>query len=270
MKTKILPFYRGALPACVVYYRNELIHVVKEFCYLGNMFTPQLASTKHVAQTISKCNGRIAKLFALLPLKDIPLPVALKVFNIFIRSMIQYCLNVWLPGASKTSISRLNSTFTKYLKRFLGVPYGTVNNAIHRITGTVPLSESLAAALENRSTRYPAIMSGIKINNGQIPLSTPDPLALPEWMNLCPIPFPSAENLPILNTPKRALLYSALDLFHAQICSTRKCSHLSGNTLEPCICKLCNELIEAYHPMTCSRLRSLTVTARMKSLLEDA
>lgn len=257
--------------ACEVHYRNNPIDVVKEFNYLGNIFTQQLSSIQHISQIIAKCNGRVAKLFSSLPLKDIPLPVALKVFSIFILPVIQYCLPVWLPDAPITSMSKLNSLFTKYLKRFLGIPYAVNNDVVHLITGTVPLSHTLSKALSNRSTIYPPIMSGIKLfhKNKKVPLSDIPSFKIPEWMNLCPIPLPCEENLPILSTPKRALLYSVLDLYHSQICSTRKCSHLSEKSIEPCFCRLCNEIIDRYHPMTCNKLKDMSVSTRLKSLLDD-
>ena len=265
-KTKVMCFYNGSRPEFSISLNHVPLDSVNEFNYLGNTLTTRLSSGKHILGLISKCNARMAKLFSCLPLKEIPLPVALQVFRTFITSIINYSLPVWLPHASLSALNRLNSIFTKFLKRFLCVPYSACNGLVHRMTDTTPLSSTLISNLANRERNisFPKSMSGIKIILNP-PKDTVRPTPPPNFNN-CPIQIP--EKLPVLPLPKRALAYSLLDLYHSKICHKPNCTHLPSENPDPCLCKFCNEPIEPYHPSWCSHLSKMSVSQKLKSLVD--
>ena len=119
------------------------LEVCNSFTYLGVVFTTRLSTTKHIEYVLSKCNAKIGFLFSRFPLKEMPLNVVLDLFRVYIFPIVSYALPIWLPALSGTSTKSLNSMFSKYLKRYLGLPY-TANNAIvHFLTGTEPLCTSL-------------------------------------------------------------------------------------------------------------------------------
>ena len=111
----------GFCPKQNFVYKGEEIEICKEFVYLGVVLTTQLSATQHVLHIISKCNQRIGMLFSKLPMKSIPLPVALSVFAMYILPILTYALPVWFPKVTEESKKRLNSVFTKFLKRYLGL-----------------------------------------------------------------------------------------------------------------------------------------------------
>ena len=265
-KTKVLIFYRGSRPAHThVHYQGTVLETVNAFVYLGITFTTRLSSSKHIDRIVAKCHSRIAFLFSRLPIADIPLSTALEVFNVFILSVIRYALSVWFPAATISSLKRIDAVFTKFLKRFLGLPYSALNSLTYKITNTVPLSSTLA--LINPSSflklTFPLCMDGILL---------PAPLQLPQT-NSPPLPtyfdnFPASLPvlLPILKAPKRALLYPIFDLYHPHICSSEGCSHLPSNPDSPCFCRFCSLPIDHFHTYSCPSLSQLSPCALMKYL----
>jgi hypothetical protein len=121
-KTKCMVFYKGYCPPTTFIYNGKELENCNSFTYLGVVFTTRLAASKHVEHVISKCNAKVGYLFAKLPMKNIPLSVALDVFNIFVMPAITYALPIWYPDVTDSSKSQLNSLFTKFLKRHLGLP----------------------------------------------------------------------------------------------------------------------------------------------------
>ena len=99
-------------------------------------------------------------------MKSLPLPVVLKVFDTYVLPILTYCLSVWADFTiSSSSRNMLNAVFTKFLKRYLGVPYLTKTAIVYYITNTYPLVNELGQLLLNASlnVRYPSTLSGVKI-----------------------------------------------------------------------------------------------------------
>ena len=163
-KTKILPFYKGTPPFISVFLNNKILEVVNEFNYLGVTLTTRLSFIKHINRIATKCNARLGYLFAKLHINQIPLPVALSIFNTFILPIITYAIPAWFVKLPKSSSTKINSLFTKFLKRFLGIPYSANNNVVHFVTDSKPLSDTLFdnwASVKNRGDRLSLVVNSI-------------------------------------------------------------------------------------------------------------
>jgi hypothetical protein len=262
-KTKCLIFFRGYCPKSSFFYKGTEIECCKRFTYLGVVLTTQLAAGEHVKHVISKCNQRIGFLFAKLPLKDIPLPVVLDIFRIYVIPILQYALPLWFPRATEEAKKRLNSVFTKFLKRWLGVPYGTYNGLVHYVTGTEPLCLSLGSRLSKAflNISYPPSVEGIQL---EVPEDVQDPyvnvMHVPSFFWLTPI-----LQLPLPHSPevRRAILYDYFDLHHGRICSNS--DHHEPSTY--CVCELCGYSAERYHFRRCPAVMFKSPCGRLKYIM---
>ncbi|CAG0882032.1 unnamed protein product [Cyprideis torosa] len=164
-------FYRGFCPKTTFYYKGNEIEQCNTFTYLGHVLTTQLSSWPHIQHIISKCNQRIGFLFAKLPLKEIPLGVVLDIFNTYVLPIALYALPFWLPKATEEAKKRLNAVFTKYLKRYLGVPYATHNALVHFVTATEPLCSTLEPKIPKLFyyISYPPCLSGARLEVPDMP-----------------------------------------------------------------------------------------------------
>jgi len=82
-KTKCMAFYRGRPPTCSFTLENMPLESVNEFTYLGFQFTTQLSFSAHLLNITTKANSRCATLMTRLPIKDLPLNLALQLFNCY-------------------------------------------------------------------------------------------------------------------------------------------------------------------------------------------
>ena len=103
-------------------------------------------------------------------------------------------------------------------------------------------------------------MNGIQILAPNAP--TPFAPSLPDFVDLCPITFPTS--LPILLHPKRSLVYDLFDLYHFKLCSTE--SFHKDIDLDTCSCKLCDDIADYYHRFVCPHLKELSPCQVMKKL----
>jgi len=53
-KTKVMIFGRGRTPEARFYINNNELEIIKEFTYLGVVFSPQLSFSKHIDATVCK------------------------------------------------------------------------------------------------------------------------------------------------------------------------------------------------------------------------
>ena len=154
-KTKCLTFYKGGHRTAEFLFNGLPIENVNSFTYLGVVFTTRLSAHKHVEHIISKCNSRIGFLFAKVPIKELPLDMVLKIFNIYVLPITTYCISTWLPMLKSTNDkNKINALFTKFLKRYLGVPYGTRNAIVHFLTNIVPLCSTLENKAQNLHSSF--------------------------------------------------------------------------------------------------------------------
>ena len=263
-KTKCLTFFKGSYRPIDFRFNNQPLQNVNSFTYLGVVFTTRLSAHKHVEHIISKCNTRIGFLFAKVPIKKLPLDVVLQIFNIYILPITSYCVSTWLPMLkSATARMKVNSMFTKFLKRYLGVPYGTRNAITHFLTGTIPLCSALESKAQSLhwKVNYPRELEGTVFE---------PPLFNMEYNLLEEIPthFWASEvisnGLPTNPEARRALMYDTIDLYHRHICIF---GDMVGHPEGFCRCRFCGDpLQERYHYRNCSILSSLTPCSRMRTL----
>ena len=262
-KTKCLSFYKGYCPKFTFYFGEEPLVNCNQFTYLGVIFTTRLSAAKHIDYIVSKCRARIGYLFCKLPIPEIPLDTALSIFNVYVRPILTYALPVWLPQISKSYKTKINSLFTKFLKRFLGIPYCSNNAITHFITQTKPLISTLEDIAPNSFLKisYPSEISGIRF-------SPPSDLTVEEpiFSNV-PTTFWLSETLnkiPMLPKPKRALMYDIYDIHHSHICETETFHTKINENDIICICKFCYSPMTAYHFRECSELNTLTPCQRIR------
>ena len=167
-------FYHGRLPSCSFDFNGRPVEIVKNFVYLGFGFSTQLSFTQHVQTINSRARAKCGLLFAKLPIINLPLNLVIDLFSVFIMPIYLYGLPLWFENCATSSFQAINSTFTKYLKRYLLVPTHSNNASVHFLTSTLHLSKSLKRAAPNdiRSLSFPSILHGHRLSF--FPQSSPD------------------------------------------------------------------------------------------------
>jgi hypothetical protein len=264
LKTKCVAFYNGSRPTAHFHFNGQVLENCNKFTYLGVVFTTRLSARKHIEHVVSKCNGTIGLLFSQIPIKSIPLSVALNLFNTYVLPIITYALPVWFHKSSEDGRKKLNAVFTKFMKRYLGIPYSSYNAIVHFLAGTVPLCHFL----QNRSMKdffnipFPASLQGAQFS----PPTQLEELKsynvyeeVPSFFWLSRVP--DGDQLPTNPDSRRALLYDMMDLFHPHVCIDGE-FHIHPS--DWCNCVLCADTMEHYHHRTCPVLGGLNPCAVMR------
>ena len=155
---------------------------------------------------------------------------------------------VWLGRTSNSVMDSLNSVFTKFLKRYLGVPYRTNNSITHFITHTQPLSTILQNLYHQAfsSLTFPSCLNGLQLSQSIITPEHYDPLPLiPSffWRSKYP------GFLPLYSKSRSLLCHELFDLNHPNYCTNTDFHSAPG---DDCICVDCDDLATAYHQYFCS------------------
>lgn len=239
-------------------YNGLPLESVKSFTYLGVVFTPQLAATKHVDHVVAKANSRVAQLFHSLPIQNLPLHVVLQLFDTYILPVLAYGLPVWLPSLSHSAELKLNRVYTKFIKRYLGVPFCTPNSAVFSLLNNTPLSHRLKRNHLKAflSMCFPPALSGLKLN------PPPPPEDIPDFTPDLHLPLVTTSldlsSLPSDSSSRRPLLYAALDLLHPHLCA-RMDFHSSPD--DNCLCRVCHRSANTVHHHTvCLFLSNLSIS----------
>ena len=219
-------FHQGRLPSASYQFMYEAqpLEIVKIFCYLGFWLTVQLSFTRHLESVIAKARARIGLLFARLPLSHLPLHLAIKVFQVFVAPLFHYGLGLWLSSVSNAALQSLDSVWSKYLKRYLGLPPFTNNAMVMFITNSQPLSESLRCLAPHRTggLTFPESLSGMQLSfliNNDLDVERYNPVPL------IPTAFWSTriiENIPANAFYRKRLMREVFDLDHKDICKNIK------------------------------------------------
>jgi len=129
-----------------------------------------LSFSNHVSSLNAKAASKCGFLFSKIVSPNIPLHVALDLFNCYVMPTYRYGLSLWLGRASEASMSSLNAVFTKYLKRYLGVNYKANNSITYFLTNTAPLSTILHSlyAESFSSLSFPSCLHGIQLSRCDI------------------------------------------------------------------------------------------------------
>jgi len=174
-KTKCMVFYRGIPLPCSFTLNDSQLDLVKEFTYLGFNFTTQLSFSTHLLNTTVKANGRCATLMSRLPLRDLPLHLVLSICECYVLPLFKYGLTLWGGSCSASAKDSANSSFTKYLKTYLGLPYHANNSITHYLTNTSPLLKTLEFLTPHRlcALSFPPELNGYKLSLYSEPNSLP-------------------------------------------------------------------------------------------------
>ena len=181
-KTKVLIFHKGRLPTCQFTLNNAPLEIVNEFTYLGFAFTSQLSFTSHLDILNTKASSKCGFLLSKLKPCNVPIDIVLDLFNCYVLPTYRYGLAVWLGKCSQSSVAAMNAVFTKFLKRYLCLPFHASNSICHYITETQPLNVTLESLLPASfsSLNFPEILHGLKLtlNDNNYPESSYDPVPL--------------------------------------------------------------------------------------------
>jgi len=259
-KTKIMVFHRGMLPntesSREYVYDGRSLEVVKTFCYLGFWLTVQLSFTRHLEATVAKARARIGLLFAKLPLTHVPLQLAIQVFQEYIAPIFHYGLPLWISRVSNSALQAMDAVWTKYLKRYLGLPAHANNATVFFVTKTEPLSKSL-------QLRAPHQTGGLLFPNKLSGMSLMFLANLPQYDckvdPFNPIPdIPSAfwisrtfDSIPTTAYYRKRLMRELFDIEHMELCNNNVFHTRAESS---CICKLCAQHAHPYHVRYCTAI----------------
>ena len=248
-KTKCMIFHRGRLPQCSFKLNDVELEIVNSFTYLGFKFSTQLSFSAHLNNVTVKANSRCGILMSRLPLRNLPLELVLQVFRCYVLPIFTYGHQLYVNECSKNSLRAADATFTKYLKRYLGIPYHANNSITHYLTSTVPLTTTLNTLRMTGLNAFtmPPEMHGYTLSflNNSNANTKYDPLPLIPtyfWRSR------SFHKLPTLFYNRKKLCYEIYDITHLDICSTEKFHILNHET---CICRGCGQKMYHYHQYCC-------------------
>ena len=251
-KSKVMIYYMGQLPRRTREFSFRLngakLEKVNSFKYLGVYFSTQLRFSTHMENLADKAQARIGFLFSRLDIKMLPLETVLKIFQVYVLPMIEYGLPLWLTGKhSDQALARVNATFTKYLKRYLGVPYPSSSRLIHHLCQTRPLHEILWDRLANATggIMLPEIMHGWQLSFANV-----TPVFEPYSIQNIPTSFWHSRmclNLPWNPQYRRKISREILDSNHHSTCANRDFHRFPD--VDKCICIICGQHNHMYHSL---------------------
>ena len=118
---------------------------MKHFKYLGITFTTQLSFSKHVEPFSARVRSTLGILSKRIDFKDLELKIVLQIilYLLYVLPAFLYGLPLWLSNCSKSSLDSIDSTFSKFLKQYLGIPIHANNAITYFLTGTRHMSNTL-------------------------------------------------------------------------------------------------------------------------------
>ena len=112
-KTKIQIFYKGRLPnhdkELSFKLNGKTLEVVKEFKYLGMIFTTQLSFSKHPESVIVKAQSKLGMVYSKFKKLQIKLSLLLRIFECYVLPSFTYGISVWFERASLSTITKANA-----------------------------------------------------------------------------------------------------------------------------------------------------------------
>jgi len=186
-----------------------------------------------------------------LPLRDLPLDLVLEVFRCYVLPIYTYGMHMYMESCSTNSLSAADACFTKFLKRYLGIPYYANNSITHFLTNTSPLTNTLNRLRRNghglKAFTMPTEMNGHTLSFLQTnSINTQyDPIPLVPsffWRSRIFVKMPTVFH------NRKTLCHEIFDLTHLKLCCNEKFHLLNHNT---CICSSCGKLMEHYHQFFC-------------------
>ena len=241
-------FYRGRPPKCEFKLGQKNLELVNNFTYLGFNITTQLSFSKHLESITMKANSRCGMLMTRLPLRNLPINIVLKVWDCYVLPIFRYGLPLYFSSCSNSSLKTANSSFTKFLKSYLGIPYYSNNSITHFITETCPLINTLENLIPHSlgSLTFPPEFNGYKLtflNSYNTTTYNPVP-EMPTFFWRSKIFY----QLPTSKFYRKKLCREIFDLDHDKLCQNQKFHFLDENN---CKCIGCNETMNHYHKYDC-------------------
>ena len=181
---------------------------------------------------------------------NLPLHLPIRVFQVFVAPLFHYGLALWTNQVSNAALQSLDSVWTKYLKRYLGLPPYVNNATVLFITNTQPLSESLRHLAPHRTGGlvFPESLSGMKlsflVNNEFEERYNPVPLIPTAFWSTRII-----EMIPMNMFYRKRLMREVFDIEHKDLCTN---SNFHVHSESSCVCKICFEHAHPYHSQYCS------------------
>jgi len=187
-----------------------------------------------------------------LPLRDLPLHLVLSVYECYVLPLFKYGLTLWGGSCSASAKDSANSSFTKYLKTYLGLPYHANNSITHYLTNTSPLLKTLEFLTPHSlcALSFPPELNGYKLSLYSEPNSLPftpyNPLPLIPpyfWRSR------TLKEIPSSYRNRKRILREIVDVDHHKFCKTTKFHMIDYET---CICIGCEEKMSHYHNYFCT------------------
>ena len=187
-----------------------------------------------------------------LPLRDLPLHLVLRVYDCYILPLFKYGLSLWVTSCSSSSKESANSSFTKYLKTYLGLPYHANNAITHFLTNTCPLLSTLENITPHNlcTLSFPPELHGYKLSifDENLLSHTPyNPIPLiPSffWRSRTLFTIPSSYHI------RKQICREILDTDHSIYCRTKNFHKID---YENCVCLGCGNKMTNYHAYFCDK-----------------
>ena len=201
---------------------------------------------KMTTKAASKCGV----LFSKIKTRDVPLSVMLDLFTCYVLPVYQYGLALHIGKYLENAMNAANAVFSKFLKRYLGIPYWSNNSITYFITGTQPLMTTLQQLGQKsiNGLKFPHVLHGHKLSlvrniNTSVRYDPIQYIPNTFWMSKMFHALPSyARN-------RRLLCRDIYDLNHFDLC-TNQMFHMSPR--DDCICMTCGERAASYHQYSCN------------------
>jgi len=225
------------------------IEIVNSFTYLGFTFTPQLKFSQHLQNITARAASKSGVLLSKLKPLNISIDIMIDLFDCYILPIYNYGLGLWIGKCSENSINSANAVFSKFLKRYLGIPYRSNNAITYLITETQPLLTTLINSSQNslNSITFPKVLNGHKLALADFANSTVSYNPIP----LVPTSFWMSKtfySLPTYARSRRLLCRDIFDIIHFDLC---KNDAFHVRPYEDCICMACGERATSYHHYDC-------------------
>ena len=250
-KTKFMIFsYPGGLPKLNIKYASTQLERVNEYRYLGVTLSTQLSFSSHIREQCVKARAKAAIIYRKLHMNKMDLGLVLRLFAVYILPVIEYASPIWAFGQkSSPTIDYLNATLTKFLKRYLCVPFRSDNAITHYLCQTTPLYDIVRerSSAFNSSIFHPDCLEGYNFTllTGEVPAYDPiDKIPSHFWRSKFVFKIPYNPHY------RRKIMREIFDSDHYLNCSDNsyhvKAKDQTPNTI-PCICTLCHENNHPYH-----------------------
>ena len=140
-KTKAMKFRKaGSTGKQKLYIQRKAIEFVPKFKYLGIVLQPALGFGDHVEQLVTRTATTIV---CLGNLQDIPLTLAMKIFDLKIMPMIRYGMTAISRRLAKTNMRNLDRCKSIYLKAVFGLSKHTSNTFVLDLANEETICEIL-------------------------------------------------------------------------------------------------------------------------------